>query len=163
MTAEVTNPSPPNSVLPLREALDSAASIFWCNTDRGAGAGGNTLEQRMHARGFAAAWLPFIHEDHMRRVRGGDVIVMYANGLGIIGIGRARESRLEILGLDHPDRLRPFTTEGENEEEWRIPVQWLAWDEGNPCPVAPLRGTFIEITHHAERVRMVRDHFLASL
>jgi hypothetical protein len=87
------------------------------------------------------------------------MIAMYANGLGVIALGRATESRLELLGLDHPDRLRPFEDEGENEEEWRIPVRWLVWDEGNPCPVPPLRGTFLEITHHAARVRQLRGHF----
>jgi hypothetical protein len=87
---------------------------------------------------------------------------MYANGLGIVGVGRVKESRLEILGPDHPDRLRDFATEGEFEEEWRIPVEWLAWDEAKPCRVKHLRPTFVEITHHEDRVRMLRDHFLAA-
>ena len=163
MASEVPDQRSPDYMPALRQAFDNATSVFWCNTDRGAGAGGNSLERRMHARGFAAAWLLFVYEDHMRRARCGDVIFMYANGLGVIGIGLAKESRLEILGPDHPDRLRAFTTEGENEEEWRIPVEWLVWDEGNPCPVEPLRGTFLEITHHSDRVRMVRDHFLGNL
>ena len=130
-----------------------------CNTNRDGGAGGNSLEQRMHARNFAAAWTLYKYDHHMRRVRSSDLIVMYANGLGVIGIGRALESRLEVLGPDHPDRLRAFDGEGGNEEEWRIPVEWLAWDEGNPCQVGPLRPTFSEITHRAARVQMVREHY----
>jgi hypothetical protein len=144
----------------LREVLEFAERIFWCNTNREAGPGGNGLEQRMHARSFAAAWLTFNYEDHMRRVRRGDVIVMYARLLGVIGMGRATESRLEILGPDHPDRLRAYATEGENEEEWRIPVEWLVWHESNPAPVDWLRPAFQEITDHVERIRSVRQHYL---
>jgi hypothetical protein len=120
----------------------------------------------MHARRFAAAWSGvdhpegmFNYPDHMRRVRRGDMVFMYANGLGVIGVGRAGESRLELLFADHPDRLRVFASEGQNEEEWRIPLQWLAWDAANPCPVDPLRSSFQEITDLAERVQAVRQHF----
>jgi len=116
----------------------------------------------MHARGFAAAWIPYVYEDHMRRVRAGDLIAMYANGLGVIAIGRATESRLEVLGPDHPDRLRPFHGEGENEEEWHVPVVWIVWDEEHPCLMTPLRGTFLEITHHVTRVEQLRGHFPAG-
>jgi len=130
------------------------------------GAGGNSLEQRMHGRRFAAAWTAddhplgtFNYPDHMRRVRRGDLIFMYANGLGVIGIGRATESRLELLFPDHPDRLRAFATEGENAEEWRIPVEWLVWAEDNPCEVEPLRSSFQEITDHVDRIRAVSQHF----
>lgn len=139
---------------------------FWCNTNRGAGPGGNGLEDRMHARGFAAAWTAIDHPDgtfnyteHMRRIRAGDMIFMYAMGLGVIGVGRATESRLELLFPDHPDRLRNFEAEGENEEEWRISLEWLVWDETNPCEVEFLRPSFQEITHHEERIRTVRQHF----
>jgi hypothetical protein len=148
------------------EAHHSGARVFWCNTNRGAGAGGDSLEQRMHARHFAAAWTgidhpegTFNYSDHMRRVRRGDMIFMYANSLGVIGVGRATESRLQMLFPDHSDRLRDFATEGENEEEWRIPVEWLRWDGANPCVVEHLRSSFQEITDHAERVRAVRQHF----
>jgi hypothetical protein len=144
----------------------SGLRVFWCNTNRGAGAGGNSLEQRMHVHGFAAAWTAadhpdgtFNYPDHMRKVRCGDLIFMYANGLGIIGVGRAAESRLELLFPDHPGRLRAFATEGENEEEWRIPVEWQVWDDANPCEVEPLRSSFQEITDHAERIAEVRQHF----
>ncbi len=140
--------------------------IFWCNTNRGHGAGGTSLEGKMHARCFAAAWSGVAHPDgmfnypdHMRQVRRGDLVVMYANGVGVIGVGRVAESRLELLFPDHPDRLRDFSTEGQNREEWRIPVEWLAWDEANPCDVKSLRSSFQEITDLAERVQEVRQHF----
>ncbi len=145
---------------------DPNARVFWCNTNRGGLPGGNGLEQRMHMRCFAAAWSfadhrqgTFNYTDHMRRVRRGDTIVMYAMRLGVIGVGRATESRMELLFEDHPGRLRDFATEGANVEEWRIPVEWLAWDEANPCEVDPLNGTFLEITHHSERVHAVLRHF----
>jgi hypothetical protein len=117
----------------------------------------------MHDRGFAVVWSYEPHPNglfnfytHMWRVRQGDLIVMYANRAGVIAVGRARESRLEILGPDHPDRLRDYATEGQNELEWRIPVEWLAWDEARPCRVKHLLGAFIEITDHADRLRTLR-------
>ena len=147
-------------------AAKSHDRVFWCNTNRGAGAGEDSLEQEMHARRFAAAWTAIQHPDgtfnypdHMRRVRCGDMIFMYANGLGVIAVGRAAESRLEVLFADHPDRLRDFGREGENEEEWRIPVEWLVWDENRPCAVEALRSSFQEITEHAARIEEVRQHF----
>jgi hypothetical protein len=148
------------------EAYDSDSRVFWCNTNRGGGAGGNSLELRMHERCFAAAWSfedhpeqTFNYSAHMRRVRRGDIIVMYAMRLGVIGVGRATESRLELLFEAHPDRLRHYATEGGNVEEWRIPVEWLAWDENNPCIVDPLNGTFLEITRHEDRAKSVLQHF----
>ncbi len=147
------------------EADVIGSRVFWCNTNRSEGAGGNTLEQRMHARCFAAAWTDLDHRDrtfnysdHMRRVRRGDLIFMYANGLGVISVGRATESRLELLFLDHPDRLRSYATEGRNDEEWRLPVAWLEWDEANPCAIKPLRGSFLEISD-TELVRALQHHF----
>jgi hypothetical protein len=145
---------------------DSGSRVFWCNTNSGAGAEGNSLEQQMHGQRFAAAWTAvdhpdgtFNYPDHMRRVRRGDMIFMYANGLGVIGVGRATEGRLELLFPDHPGRLRDFATEGENKEEWRIPVEWLVWDEASALAVEPLRSSFQEITDHAERILAVRRHF----
>ena len=163
MARKVPGQGSHDSAPSLRNAFENFANIFWINSNRGNGPGGNGLEQRMHRRNFAVAWLSFNYEDHMRSVRCGDLIFMYANGLGVIGIGQAKESRLEILGDDHPDRIRVFATEGENEEEWRIPVEWITWDESNPCPVEPLRGTFLDITHHVDRVVAVREHFLGNV
>ncbi len=117
----------------------------------------------MHSRRFAAAWMTYNYESHMRRVWSGDLVVMYANSLGVIGVGRVTESRLEVLGPDNPDRIRAFDGEGGNDEEWRIPVVWLAWDEENPCSVGPLRPTFSEITHHTNRVQSLREHYRGIL
>jgi hypothetical protein len=148
------------------ESENTKLRVFWCNTNRGGGAGANSLEQRMYARSFAAAWSfadhpagTFNYTDHMRRIRRGDMIIMYAMRVGVITVGQVKESRLEVLLENHLDRLRDYATEGENVEEWRVPVQWLAWNEGNPCVVNPLSGTFIEITDHADRVNAVFQHF----
>jgi transcriptional regulator with XRE-family HTH domain len=159
----------PDSDPRLREAFQNAEHVFWCNTNRGAGAGGNSLEQRMHDRHFAAAWTwgagtdqagTFNYPKHMQRVGCGDVIVLYANGLGVVAIGRATGGGLEVLDENDPNRMRDYDTEGENAEEWRIPVEWLVWDEDNPCPVdPPLRASFQEITTHTDRVGLIRDHF----
>ncbi len=151
----------------LCEAFDNAEHVFWCNTNRGGGAGGNSLEWRMRTRHFAAAWTwgegtsqagPFHYPEHMQRVKRGDVIVMYANGVGVIGIGQATADEPEILYQNDPSRMRDYATEGENAEEWRIQVQWLVWDEDNPCPVAPLRPSFQEITGLTDLMDLIRHH-----
>jgi hypothetical protein len=95
----------------------------------------------------------------MWRVRQGDLIVMYANRVGVIAVGQAWESRLEILGPDHPGRLRDYNTEGLNELEWRIPVEWLRWNVNRPCRVASQLGAFIEITRQRARVQVLRGCF----
>jgi hypothetical protein len=136
------------------------ARFFWCNTDRGAGPGGNELEKRMHKRGFAATWVAFDYEAHMRRVRRGDLILMYANEVGVIAVGRVKESKVEILGPDHPDRLREHEYD-EHDEEWRIRVKWLVWDESAPCQISkPLRKSFLEMQGDGGRLRNIRRHFL---
>ena len=76
----------------MADEADSADSrVFWCNTNR---RGGVMLEQRMRSRCFAAAWTAadhpdgtFNYHDHMRRVRRGDLIFMYAKDRGVIGVG----------------------------------------------------------------------------
>lgn len=151
----------------MAEAHGIEQRVFWCNTNRGSGKGDKSLEQRMHARCFAAVWSfeghpngTFNYTSHMRRVRRGDIIVMFADGHGVVGVGRAKESRLELLFETHRGRLRDFNTEGENVEEWRIPVKWLQWNDRKPCVVMkPIRGTFLEITRHRALVKSVLKHF----
>jgi hypothetical protein len=84
----------------LRELLDNADRFFCCNTDRRQGArtptGGYELEEKMHKRGYAAAWESFKFPSHMDKVKRGDAIFMFAKGVGIVGIGYAKAER-EIL------------------------------------------------------------------
>jgi hypothetical protein len=103
---------------------------YLCNTDR-------TQQKRppfrqeelMNKRGLAAAWLPFDYKTHMKEVRPGQLIFMYANSVGVVGIGEAT-GRCAILKPGDPARL---VKEGETEE-WRVPVEWRYWDDDHPCP-----------------------------
>jgi hypothetical protein len=85
---------------------------------------------------------------------------MYANRIGIIALGLARGD-VEVLGPGAAARIWPFEADDVNREEWRVPVEWLAWDEARPCQVGKaLRPSFVDITQHAERVAVIRKHFL---
>lgn len=113
----------------LRDLMQNARRFFVCNTDRRQGertaTGGYALEQEMRNRGYATAWESFKFPNHMKQVQPGDAVLMYAKGVGIIGIGRAK-ARCETLEPENPDRIRNFEDE-ENTTEWRIPVRWLDW------------------------------------
>ena len=56
----------------------------------------------------------------MEMVEPGNVIFMFAKGVGIIGIGKAT-GRCETLNARDPDRVSNIHT----TIEWRIPTQWL--------------------------------------
>ncbi len=114
----------------------------------------------MYERGFAAAWEDFRSTEHMKSVRKGDMILMYANLLGIIGVGKAL-GEVERLRYGHPDRVAQLDT-----TEWRIPVKWLQWSPDNPCPWKPhLNPTFIDLSaeRYARRLGRVRNHFSLML
>jgi hypothetical protein len=117
---------------------DSLLAFFLCNTDRSHGrfsaSSGYEREEIMKRTGFAAAWEHFDHGSHMRAVQPGDLILMYASGAGILGVGKA-VGRCEILGPGNPDRISRIFSEEESGREWRIPVDWLRWvNEGEACP-----------------------------
>jgi hypothetical protein len=117
--------------------LEKADHLFVCNTNR---KHDPDAEHLMRERRYAAAWEDFTFRSRMRKVEPGSAILMYANGLGIIGIGRARAS-CEILEPGNNDRLRIGKT-----REWRVPLDWLVWDEEHPFhdwPSAP--PTFYEV------------------
>ncbi len=66
---------------------------------------------------------------HMEALKRGDIIFMYANRVGVIGIGKA-VGRCETLEPGYPGRL----TDNEPGREWRIPMDWLIWvDEQHAC------------------------------
>ncbi len=143
------------------EKFFESERVFLCNSNRGAPAPSyDYLEREMRGRGFAAAWINFNYPQHMQRVAKDHLIFMFAKRIGVVGVGVVTDHPLEILGRDHPDRIRAFRF-GQHEQEWRIRVNWLAWDESNPCySTSSLRPSFQEITSHTERVRVLKAHFL---
>lgn len=147
----------------LRVLLDRTAQrrFFVCNTNRRWSRG---LENVMRQRKYAAAWEPFKYPTHIQDVRQGDAIFMFAKGLGIVGIGRAKAGH-EILGAHDPGRVRH--PDDYDEPEWRVPIdEWLVWVEhpADACPFPTMpNASFIDVTegysglHKAVRWRFLRD------
>lgn len=139
-------------------------SFFYCNTCRlrlnPALSSEHILEERMRERGFAAAWEKFNFQSHMARVQKGDLICMFAKGVGIIAVGKAKAD-CEILQPGDPDRIILAGEEGRSPE-WRVPVEWIAWlDDDRACPAPGLNGTFFDLSTEkwAEFRETVREHF----
>lgn len=140
---------------------DSSVPYFLCNTNRKWSkqlpSGEYDQEQMMMARRYATAWEDFKHTSHMEEVRRGNIILMYANGVGIIGIGKARD-RCERLEPGSPGRV----VDGDTPE-WRIPVDWLVWvDDKHACPWdSPLPPTFQDVcgARDSDRRKAVIKHF----
>jgi len=127
--------------------LEAAERFFICNTDRREGSrtetNGFLLEEEMYSRGYAAVWEDFRYPSHMEQVRAGDIIFMFARGVGIIGVGQAK-GRCEQLAADDPDRIR---VDDWNQLEWRIPVEWLAWwDEADAVHFKATNTSFWSIS-----------------
>jgi hypothetical protein len=103
-------------------------SYFLCNTNRTHG--GYERETLMRRKQYATAWENFSHTSHMQTSKMGDIIFMYANHVGIIGIGKALGA-CEVLERGDAGRV----SDEESGREWRIPVEWLRWvDEAHACP-----------------------------
>jgi hypothetical protein len=88
---------------------------------------------------------------------------MYANGVGVIGVGRA-VGACERLEPGDGDRLMD-----EHEEpgrEWRVPVAWLRWvDDRHACPWrSPPSTTFTDVSPDVWRDRRdaVMRHFFGD-
>jgi len=115
----------------------------------------------MRARRYAAAWEEFKHTSHMKKVKRGDIIFMYANGAGIIGIGKA-VGACERLESGSPGMV----FEEESGREWRVPVEWLGWAAGgHACPWdGPRRTTFEDISapEWSSRRNAVIQHFFGD-
>jgi hypothetical protein len=106
----------------LQNILHGANRFFICNTNRRWSA---KVEQLMRHKKYAAAWESFNFPSHMKKVQPGDVIFMYAKGVGIVGVGRAK-AKHEILESQHPDRISD--PRDNSEREWRVPVDdWFTW------------------------------------
>ncbi|MCA8940293.1 MAG: hypothetical protein KDB07_10810 [Planctomycetes bacterium] len=59
------------------ELFDTPRKVFFCNTNRKDSPAGE-LEDLMLSKEFAATWTEFSYEDHMKQVRLGDLIFLYA-------------------------------------------------------------------------------------
>lgn len=128
--------------------FDKENRFFVCNTDR---RWSPVAEKRMRQSGYAAAWEDFRHPSHMQEVESGNAIFMYAKGVGILAIGQARGSH-EVLQPGNPERLRKGST-----PEWRIPVNWLAWedDDADAFGWNSPNATFFEVSD--DKYRPLRD------
>ena len=131
-------------------------SYFLCNTNRKHG--GYEREILMRRKEYATAWEDFSHTSHMRASKMRDIIFMYANGIGIIGIGKALGA-CEVLEPCDGGRV----SDEESGREWRIPVGWLRWvDEVHACPwysTPPTTFTNVSGDPWADR----RDHAIRRL
>jgi hypothetical protein len=136
---------------------------FLCNSDRAhsdrTATGEYELEELMRNSGYALAWEQFKFPDHMKLVREKDVVLMYANKLGIIAIGEAT-GECEVIAADSEDQIRKSP-----EPEWRVPVNWLYWDKNHPGPWMPhdIR-TFVDVSadKYKDRREAIRK-FVAPL
>jgi hypothetical protein len=159
----------PQDISSLRKKLNDENGLpqshryFLCNTDRKHGrptsSGKYKREELMQIRSYAAAWEDFKFPSHMDKVASGNLIFMYANQVGIIGIGVAKGGR-EILPSDAPGRI---LYEEETTPEWRIPVDWLVWvsdDQAAPWKPHDVR-TFLDVSEHLydDRREGVIKHF----
>lgn len=174
--ATTTTPSPatgeealagvlPGESLGLRDLFDNANQFFLCNTDRShsdrTAQGGYDLEELMWSTGYAAAWERFAHTSHIERVEPGDAIFMYANKLGVIGIGQAK-AKCESK-IPPEDSIRIYNGSKTPTPEWRVPVKWLYWDRNRPCPWPLTRyPTFLDVTKddYADSRQGVREFVL---
>lgn len=139
----------------LRDLFEGANRFFVCNTNRKWSV---DAEDHMRRREYAAAWEEFKYPTHMDEVRRGDAIFMYAKGVGIIAIGRAKAAR-QVLEPGDPDRIMK-----EGKAEWRVPVEWLAWSKDNYAfSWNSPNVTFFEVSrdNYSQLRDSIRKHFLS--
>lgn len=145
--------------------VGSSLCYFLCNTDRAHSkklpSGEFELEELMRERRYATAWEEFRYPRHMKEVMRGDIIFMYANGAGIIAVGRARD-RCESLRSGSPGRV----FDGTDTTEWRIPVEWLVWvaDKEAPPWKPHANPTFLNVSsdNYSDRRNVVLHDFFGA-
>ena len=148
----------------LRELFAAGQRFFICNTNRRdrryTQSGSFLFEELMHERGFAAAWEAFDYPKRMEEVQRGNIIMMFAKGVGIIGIGKA-EDRCKTIPPGDSNRIYE-----SDYMEWRVPVTWLAWrddEDAFPWSESPNK-TFFDVSGetYVNFRRGVLDHFFAD-
>ena len=149
---EATDPSPSSQVVkPTRQ-------YFFCNTNKRYNASAEAL---MNSRGVVAAWGDYQYISHFRRVTKGDIIFMYAKGVGIIAIGQAKDKGIKLV----PGASGLLITD-TGQMEWQIPVSWLIWVDAKQAaawyPVQPKTFVNISANKYAERRMAVIQHLLGD-
>ncbi len=111
--------------------FSTSVQYFLCNTNRRnrerIDSGGFKYEELMRSSGYALTWESFRSTKHMKRVRKGDVIFMFAKGLGIIAIGEATDT-YRIRDPGDRDRIEKDI----DGREWQIPALWWFWNKDDP-------------------------------
>ena len=131
-----------------KKAVRNGVRFFFCNTNRGWEEDVlNYLEKKMKKQKSAIAWSRFNFPSHMDRVKKHDVVFMYANGVGFVGVGQAA-GPVQILDPGQSGRLR----KDRHCEEWRVKMtDWFSWlpDEDAiywPSTTLYRSKTFFDIT-----------------
>lgn len=100
----------------------ATSSFFICNSNRKYSdknnIGGYIDEELMLTSGYVLAWEDFRYIDHMKKVKAGDIIFLYAKKKGVIAIGEALEGVTRFT----PDKALKVAA---STNEWGIPVDWL--------------------------------------
>ncbi|MCC6150614.1 MAG: DUF3883 domain-containing protein [Planctomycetes bacterium] len=114
-------------------------NFYWCNTNRtfSQKEWGDELytEQLMREKSCAMAWGQFEHRSTMKKVRRGDLVLMFARGVGLIGIGKALGGR-QVASFGKAQFIDRAKNKKERMDEWRIPVKWLAWEGKGQRPLS---------------------------
>ena len=143
------------------ELFGNAKHFFICNTNRRYSGltetGGFLTEELMFDNNFAAAWESFDYDAHMQQVEAGDAILMYAKGVGIVGLGIALDN-CEMLPIGATGRL----TDEIETPEWRVPTRWIAWtDDSAALDYKSSNYTFANISgdSYAQLLADAESHF----
>jgi hypothetical protein len=108
------------------------------------------------------AWEEFKYPSHMKAVSVGDIVFMYANRVGIIGIGQATGACEMAVPIKDSSRIY----KGTESPEWRIPVRWLCWQSDDTAtPWGGRTVTFCNIStqKYSMKRQEVLRHFHGQL
>ena len=146
------------------------ANLFLCNSNRREGVrvldDPKYFERLMFDNNYALAWTYFDYEARMHEVRKGDVIVLWAKNVGAIGLGRALGS-VQIVGPSGNRLFTGFDDPPPPADEWRIPVEWLAYvrdEDAYPWHGKGMNFTFARVDNDRwrETAHAAIRHLLAT-
>jgi len=137
---------------------DSMRDYYFYNTDADSLVGPPRRFHRLIEQHFAATGGPLRFGKELSRLKEGDTLLMYENGMGIVAVGRVLE---RWDGKSHEDLLyyqpNDIWTEGEGRErEYRIMVDWDYDLSGNPISVQEL-GRRLGYTPSGHAVQKIRE------